>query len=129
MMAPDDMMMRIARIALAFVIALSVATLPMAASASISVKPTEIAVSTISTTGAEMSPAMDDCCPDHAKPCDQHSDHCQSMSSCGLQSVNLADVAVSRLKYPTLPGNPVPMLTDQAVPSHGGSPPFRPPRV
>ena len=120
--------MRFARTMMAFVIALSVATLPMAGSASVVVKSTELAPSAQTTAAAEMSAAMDDCCPD-AKLCDQSSEQCQSMASCALQSVSLADVAVSSLRYPPVPGNPLPALTDQAVPLHGGSPPFRPPRV
>jgi len=121
--------MRFARTMMAFVIALSVATLPVAGSASVVVKPTELTPSAQMMADAEMSAAMDDCCPDHAKPCDQSSDQCQSMASCALQFVSLADVAVSSLRYPPVSGNPLPALTDQAVPLHGGSPPFRPPRV
>lgn len=121
--------MRFARMMIAFVIALSVATLPVAGSASVVVKPAEMAPSAQMMADAEMSAAMDDCCPDHAKPCDQSSDKCQLMASCTIQSMNLAEVAVSSLRFPLVSGNPLPVLTDQAVPLHGGSPPFRPPRV
>lgn len=113
-------------------IALSVAALPAAGSASIIVKSAIVKsadMTMASATDTGMSVAVDDCCPDQAKPCDQSSDQCQSMASCALQSVNLADVAASGLKYPPVPESPVPMLTDQAVPLYGGSPPFRPPRV
>jgi len=112
---------------MALMIALSVAALPAAGSASIIVKSADMTMASAPDT--EMSAAMDDCCPDQTKPCDQSSDQCQSMASCALQSVNLADVAASSLKYPPVPENPVPMLRDQAVPLYGGSPPFRPPRV
>lgn len=125
--------MRFARTMMAFVLMLSVAMLPAAGSASIVTKSTEMAVSGNTDTGAEMSAVMDGCCPDHAKPCDQSSDQssdqCQSMASCAFQSVSLADVAVSPLRYPPVPGNMLPRLTYQAVPLHSGSPPFRPPRV
>lgn len=121
--------MRFARTMMAFVIALSAATLPVAGSASVVIEPTEMAPSAQTMTDAEMSAAMDDCCPDHAKPCDQSNDKCQSMASCMLQSMNLAEVAGSSLRFPLVSGDPLPVLTDQAVPLHGGSPPFRPPRV
>lgn len=122
-------MMRFARTITAFVIALSVAMLPVAGSASIVAKPTEMAASVEKAAGAEMSAAMDDCCPDHAKACDQQGDQCQSMAVCTLQLVSLANVAVSGLKYPALPEISLPILSDQVVPLHSGSPPFRPPRV
>ncbi len=121
--------MRFARTVMAFVIALSVATLPVAGSASIVVKLSSGAAFSQSSSDAYMSASMDGCCPDQTAPCDLPSDQCPSMASCALQSVSLADVTGASLTYPLVPGNPLPVLTDQAVPLHGGSPPFRPPRV
>lgn len=123
----DGGTMRFARTMMALTIALSVAAPPTAGSASSIVNSAAMIMS--AATDTEMSAAMDGCCPDQTKPCDQSSDQCQSMASCALHSINLADVAASRLKYPPVPESMVSVLTDQAVPLHGGTPPFRPPRV
>ena len=107
---------------MAFVIALSVAMLPATGATAVSAKSAEMAHS------ADMSMAMDDCCPDHAKPC-EGGDQCQSMASCVYQSFSIANVAFSQFAYPPAPGHPFPALAEQAVPLHAGSLPFRPPRV
>lgn len=124
-------MMRFTRIFMAVAVALSVAMLPVAGSASFVLKSADISESSASAEtapGTDMS-AMDDCCPDQEKPCAQRGDQCQSMASCPFLSVNVADVSVSSLKHPALSGNLLPTLVDQAAPLHDGSPPFRPPRV
>jgi hypothetical protein len=76
----------------------------------------------------EISAAMDDFCPDHAKanPCDQPSDQCL-MGFCAAQSVSIAIAA--DFQFPLVAGNPLPILMDQVVGHQSGSPPFRPPRV
>lgn len=122
-------MMRLARTIMAFVIALSVAWLPVAGSASIVIKSSSGAAISYSALDADMAVSMDGCCPDQTAPCDLPSSQCPSMASCAVQSVSLADVTGAGLTYLQVPGTPVPALTDQAVPLHGGSPPFRPPRV
>lgn len=123
MQASDGTMMRLARTVMAFVIALSVAMLPATGLTAVSANSAEMAVST------DMSAAMDDCCPDRAKPCDQGGAQCQSMASCAHQSFSISDVTVLQFAYPMLPGDSLPTLADQAVPLHAGSPPFRPPRI
>ena len=114
---------------MAFVVALSVATLPVTGSASIPVKGADSVPTTQAMSDTEMSASMDGCCPDQAAPCDLPSDQCPSMASCVLQGVSLADASRAGLIFPRLAGNPLPILVEQTVPLHGGSPPFRPPRV
>ncbi len=123
MQALDGTMMRLARTVMAFVIALSVAMPSATGAAAVSAKSAGMADS------ADMSVAMDDCCPDHAKPCDQGGDQCQSMVSCAYQSFGISNAAVSQFAYPLLPGHPFSTLAEQAVPLHAGNLPFRPPRV
>jgi hypothetical protein len=122
-------MMRFIRKVMAFMIALSVATLPVAGSASSIVRSSGGAQVTQSILVSSMSASMDGCCPDQTAPCDLPSDQCPSMASCALLSVSLADVGSAGLKYPPLPKKPVLALADQAVDLHSDSPPFRPPRV
>lgn len=120
--------MHFARTIMAFLIALSVALLPTAGSAAIDAKSSEHGAPAKMHMHSDMS-VMDDCCPDQPKPCGQNSDHCRSMASCAVQSVSIAGVAVSHIRFPMIAGNPLPILTDQAVTLYDGSPPFRPPRV
>jgi len=105
---------------MAFVVALSVAMLPVAAAPAASAKPAPM---------ADMAAAMDDCCPDNTAPCDPGSDQCRWMSCCALQSFGIANAAVSEFSYPVITAAPLPALADRALPSHTGSAPFRPPRV
>lgn len=121
--APDGRVMRLARIFLACVVALSVAMLPIRSVTAVSAKSAEMAVPT------DMSAAMEDCCPDHTKPCDQGGDRCQSMACCAHQSFSISNVAVLQFTYPLEAGRPFPALAEQAAPLHAGNPPFRPPRV
>jgi len=129
-------MMRFARTITAFAVALSLAMLPAAGATTAVAKPAATSVSDHGATSSEMSAAMpdrtaamDDCCPDHAKPCDQGSDQCPSMASCAQASISMADAAVSAFSYSLVPEELVPLLIDQGTPLHGSSPPERPPRV
>jgi hypothetical protein len=117
------------RTMMAIAIALSVALLPVSGAAVASVKSSEQSIPADVSMPAGMSAGMDDCCPDHAKPCPQAGDDCQSMASCSTSSVNLANLADPEFRYPALTGNPLSVLEEHAVPPLGGSPPFRPPRV
>ena len=126
--------MRFVRVILALVIALSVAMLPTAGSAASMVGATAQGASEAASMDmammSEMSAAMDDCCPDHAKtnPCDPLADRCP-MAFCAGQLVSIASPTVFHFDFPSLVGNPLPIPMDQVVSLHSGSPPFRPPRV
>lgn len=122
--------MNIARTILAFVTALSLAVLPTAGPAPAAAKSTEqAAVTAGSPASTEISEAMDDCCPDHAKPCDQGGDQCRSMASCAHPSFGVSSVDFSPIVHLLLSGNRLFAVADPIVPSHAGYPPFRPPRV
>lgn len=121
--------MLLMRTIMAMVIALSVALLPVSGAAVAVVKSSEQSTSADTSMPAGMSVGMDECCPDHAKPCPQAGDDCQSMASCSTLSVNLANLTDPEFKYPALTGNPLSVLEERAIPHLGGSPPFRPPRV
>jgi hypothetical protein len=113
---PLSRSMHLARIILAFVIALSVAMLPAAAGTGVAVK------------SAEMSdmPAMDhDCCPPKADPCA----NCTSMAACALKCFGFSDTAYSIVAFPSIPASLDPPFESNSFRSQIGSPPFRPPRV
>jgi hypothetical protein len=124
--------MRLDRTIMALIIAVSVTLLPTVGStASVANLATEGASASASAKMAmsdEISAAMDEFCPDHAKakPCDKASDQC-SFAFCAAQSVSIAIAA--DFQFPLVAGNPLPIPMDQVVGHQGGSPPFRPPRV
>ena len=121
--------MRLVRTMMAAAIALSVGLLPISGSAVALVKAPEQSMPADMSMPSGMSAAMDECCPDHAAPCPQSSDDCQSMASCSALSVNLAGPANPEFRYPPLTGSPLSILAERAIPPIGGSLPFRPPRV
>jgi hypothetical protein len=120
------MTMRFARTIMAFIVALSVAMLPVAGTAAIAVNTAEMTMPAAAQS-ADVPMAMD-CCPDPAEPCDQGG-KCQSMASCTQPSLGIANISVSGLTYSLVAGSPLPVLVDSAAPLRAGSPPFRPPRV
>lgn len=124
--------MRFVRTIMVVVIALSVATLPIAAAFMPGSKaqgtsvdmPGEMAMP------SEMSAAMHDCCPDHAKrESNDHSSKGCPMACCAVQLAGIANAAAFRLDFPIAAGISLPIPVDQVVASHSSSPPFRPPRV
>jgi len=127
--------MRLVRMILALIIALSVAMLPVAGSAAPlpRTQATTDKVTVHSHSMSEMAEAMD-CCADQAtspgvRPCDQAKGHCDPLAFCAAQSVSLADAAIFRFDLPRFAGNALPVPGDQVVSLHAGNPPFRPPRA
>jgi hypothetical protein len=123
------MMMRIARTIVALVTALSLAALPVAGAALASPKSAETAMSSEAAGSSDMIAAMGDCCPNQQEPCDQGSDHCQSMASCAHPSFSVSNASVSQIVEPLLRSGWVFLLAELAIPLKIGSTPFRPPRV
>src|SRR5205085_70824 len=113
--------MGVGRTILAVVVAVSVAWLPAASGASVQLKSTDM-------TDMSVSEAMDDCCP-HANPCDQAMADCGSMAACMVNCLSYAGGMSSPLVYPVQLAALMPLFESADLPSHTGSPPFRPPRV
>jgi hypothetical protein len=113
--------MSIGRTILAFLVALSVALLPAAAGAGVSVK---------SPAQADMSAMEDmhDCCP-KANPCDKAMDDCGTMATCALKCFSFAATLSSAIAFPAIFATMPAIFDDKLFSSQRGSPPFRPPRV
>lgn len=110
--------MRLQRTILAVLIALSVATLPVAGDIEAMAKPAQ----------ASMSESMADC--DHqVMPCHKAMDDCQSMAACALKCFNFSGTSFSILSFPLVMTDRVPAFTDGPFHPQTSSPPFRPPRV
>jgi hypothetical protein len=111
--------MAVLRTIFALLIAASVAMLP-AAGAAFKLQPQEPTMSA--------SEPMHDCCPPTANPCHNAGD-CASMATYALPCCIYPGAVASPLVYPTMHADVMPLLPSGALPSHMGSPPFRPPRV
>jgi hypothetical protein len=113
--------MSVGRTILALLVALSVAMLPAAAGAGVSVK---------SPAQADMSAMEDmhDCCP-KANPCDKAMDDCGTMATCALKCFSFAGTSLSIIAFPSISAAMTAAFFSNPFSSQMGSPPFRPPRV
>ena len=113
--------MGVGRTILALLIALSVASLPTASAAVFKLKPQAV---------TEMSASEPmDCCPPAADPCDKAMTDCGSMAACMVNCLSYSGGMSSPLVYPVALAALMPLFESADLPSHTGSPPFRPPRV
>lgn len=112
--------MSVGRTILALLVALSVAMLPAAAGAGVSVK---------SPAQADMSAMEDmhDCCP-KANPCDKAMDDCGTMATCALKCFSFT-TSSSIIVFPSICATMTAAFVGNPFSSQMGSPPFRPPRV
>ncbi len=125
--------MRLVRTILALAIALSLALLPVGASA------TGLAISSNKSqssmhTGMQMGASdmsMDDCCPDGMKGMPSHTDSykCSMGFCCVGGAIALGDVDAAGFGFLPVSGSEVAIPVDQVLSAISGSPPFRPPRV
>ncbi|MGY8710507.1 hypothetical protein RAD16_32630 [Bradyrhizobium sp. 18BD] len=121
--------MRLVRTILAFAIAISLAMLPLGASAAVghAMPSDEIQAAMHMADHGDMS--MDNCCPDDMKGPVSHKDGKCGMGFCCIGgALALSDV---RAVTPTLfavTASKIAIPADQVLSYCGGSPPFRPPR-
>ena len=128
--------MRVGRTILALLVALSVAMLPAAAgaglrsSASEDMSATDMPsdMSATDMAAMDMSAMEGDCCPHKANPCDK-ADDCRTMATCVLKCFTFAGTAWSTITFPSSFAKLAVPCGGGPLPSHTGTPPFRPPRV
>jgi hypothetical protein len=116
--------MRMARSIFAALLALSVATLPVAGAAALSQKSAEM------TTPAFTAPdSGHDCCPDDTKPCDMSMNGCPFMAICAFQGASLSETSLFQFVPPIArQGTAPPSASDVLVPQTL-LPALRPPQV
>ena len=122
--------MRLVRTIFAFAIAVSLAMLPLGASAAgYATSSDEMHATMQMTGGGDMS--MDDCCPDDMKGTTSHKDGYKcGMGFCCIGGVlALGDVRPIAFGFFAVAASKIAIPSDQVVDFRGGSPPFRPPRV
>ena len=121
--------MRLVRTILALAIAASLTLLPVGASATGLVMAQDDAESSMHMS-ASTDMSMDDCCPDHMKGSPARTDHYKCpMGFCCAGAKALGDVRSIGFRFLPATASKVGIIADQIVPTHSGSPPFRPPRV
>jgi hypothetical protein len=120
--------MRIRRAILVFLVALSVATLPANGGSVLAASMTPSGVESVASgpmVADALPEAAHDCCPgDH----DRNAMSCASMAACALSCFGFADTSFSKLPFPAMSANMMPVLASQTLGSQMGCPPFRPPR-
>lgn len=121
--------MRLVRTILAFAIALSLAMLPIGASAAAMASSDEMQTSMQMDDGAGMS--MDECCPDDMKGTGSpsHTYKCGMGFCCAGGTVALGDVRAVAFTPLAVSATRIAIPADQVAALHSGSPPFRPPRI
>jgi len=120
--------MQLVRTILAFAIAISLAMLPVGASAA-TVAMSSDHMQTMHMNGdADMS--MDGCCPDMKDKSSHSAGYKCGMGFCCVGGMMaLADVRPLGVAYLALAVGKIAIPADQVVSYRGGSPPFRPPRI
>ena len=130
--------MRLVRTILAFAIALSLAMLPIGASAAglvmaaddMQMQDMQIQDLQMQVAGhADMS--MDECCPDGMKGTASHTDgyKCAMGVCCIGGALALGDIRPVGFEALALAASKIAIPADQAISFRRGSPPFRPPRI
>jgi hypothetical protein len=114
--------MSIGRTILTLLIALSVAILPTAGAADVSVKSPEPA-------DMSMMEDMTDCCPHKTNPCEKTMNDCAAMATCVLKCFSFTGTSSSNIVFPSAFAKMTASIAGNPFPSQAGSPPFRPPRV
>jgi hypothetical protein len=119
--------MSIGRIILALLVAISVAMLPIAGSASMAAKSSQmhgISAAQSMSSSEDMSD-----CPHHAKHRGKSTCDRDCMASCALSFFGIAGMGSVAVAFPPLFASMVPPLASDPHRSRPGNPPFRPPRV
>ncbi|MET4317510.1 hypothetical protein ABIC02_001249 [Bradyrhizobium sp. RT5a] len=122
-------MMQFVRTIQAFAIAISLAMLPVSASAAnLAISSDDMATTMHMSGDADMS--MDDCCPD-MKGTGSHTggDKCGMGFCCVGGIIALGDVRPVAFEYLAVAASKLTIPADQVVCFRGASPPFRPPRI
>jgi len=120
--------LRFVRTILALAIAISLAMLPVGASAAqLAMSPDDM--QTTMQMGGDADMSMDDCCPD-MKGTGSHVGYKCAMGFCCVGGmIALGDVRPVAFQHLTVAASKIAIPADQVVSLHGSSPPFRPPRI
>jgi hypothetical protein len=113
--------MRIGRTILAFLVALSLATLPMAGA--FAVPKDEVTASEVAVTSAH------DCCEGDGTPAGHATKECQAAAGCATKCFSVFAVALSGAPIPPPTGGTDPLFFSNPIYLQTADLPFRPPRA
>ena len=121
--------MRLVRTILALAIAVSLAMLPLGASASVGHAMPSDDMQAMMHMAGHVDMSMDDCCPDDMKAPVSHQDGKCGMGFCCIGgALALGDVRPITFATFAAAASKIAIPADQVTSHLGGSPPFRPPR-
>jgi hypothetical protein len=121
--------MRLVRTILALAIAISLAMLPLGASAAVGHAMPSNDMQNAMHMADQGDMSMDDCCPDNMKGTASHKDGKCGMGFCCIGgALALGDVHPVALALFAVVASEIAIPADQVLSYCGGSPPFRPPR-
>ncbi|MCV0387717.1 MAG: hypothetical protein K5821_15115 [Nitrobacter sp.] len=121
--------MRLVRTILALAVAISLAMLPLCASATVGHAMPSNDMQNAMHMADHGDMAIDDCCPDNMKGTASHKDGKCGMGFCCIGgTLALGDVRAGALALFAVAAAEIAIPTDQVLSYCGGSPPFRPPR-
>lgn len=124
--------MRLVRTILAFAITVSLALLPVGASATAAAMGSgDMQPGMHMQMGASGDMSMEDCCPDDMKgaPAPTAPHKCDMGFCCIGGAIALGELRMVGFEFRSAGATSVAIPADQIVPTSGSSPPFRPPRV
>ncbi|MBR0687940.1 hypothetical protein JQ612_05545 [Bradyrhizobium manausense] len=119
--------MRFVRTILALAIAISLAMLPVGASAAQPAMSSDM--QTTMHMGGEPEMSMDDCCPDMKGTASHAAYKCGMGFCCVGGIIALGDVRPVAFEYLAVAASKIALPADQVVSFRSGNPPFRPPRI
>jgi hypothetical protein len=114
-----EMAMAFVRVLFTALIALSVASLPVASAAARTAAPAEMS----------MPDGDHDCCPNAVQPCDMTKDGCMSMAACGLLTSTISEPAVFAIAFPLIAASVLPLPVSDVLDSGASGPPLHPPQI
>ena len=121
--------MRLVRTILALAVAISLAMLPLGASATVGHAMPSNDMQNAMHMADHGDMAIDDCCPDNMKGTASHKDGKCGMGFCCIGgTLALGDVRAGALALFAVAAGKIAIPDDQVLSYCGGSPPFRPPR-
>lgn len=121
--------MQFGRTLLTFLVAASVAMLPVVGGIAVPAAAKSMDMSASIAMPASGDVFVSDCCPSDAVPCDKATGNCADMAACAFSNFSFSSGAVAALVFPIVGTQILPPLAHQPLRSQTSSPPFRPPRV
>lgn len=114
---------------LTFLIAASVAMLPVVGVGAPTTPSVDMSISKLTSGDMSVSEAMSECCPPDAAPCGKATGSCADMAACAFSNFSFSGGGFADFVFPVVGTQILLPMPHQTLRSQTSSPPFRPPRV